>query len=65
MVSCGHADAMVTGNTRHYAATVEKLMQSVGPRENELVFGMCILSTKEKQLLLLIQMLSSIQILSS
>ena len=42
MVSCGHADAMVTGNTRHYAATVEKLMQSVGPRENELVFGMCI-----------------------
>jgi malate dehydrogenase (oxaloacetate-decarboxylating)(NADP+) len=52
MVSCGHADAMVTGNTRHYAATVEKLMQSVGPRENELVFGMCIFVNKGKTIII-------------
>ena len=52
MVSCGHADAMVTGNTRHYAATVEKLMQSVGPRENELVFGMCIFVQQGKTIII-------------
>ena len=48
MVSCGDADAMVTGNTRHYAATVEKLMMAVGPRENETVFGMCIFVNQGK-----------------
>jgi malate dehydrogenase (oxaloacetate-decarboxylating)(NADP+) len=52
MVSCGHADAMVTGNTRHYAATVEKLMQSVGARENELVFGMCIFVQQGKTIII-------------
>ena len=52
MVSCGHADAMVTGNTRHYAATVEKLMQSVGSRENELVFGMCVFVQQGKTIII-------------
>src|SRR5210317_1745891 len=51
MVSCGDADAMVTGNTRHYAATVEKLMMAVGPRENETVFGMCIFVNQGKTII--------------
>jgi malate dehydrogenase (oxaloacetate-decarboxylating)(NADP+) len=52
MVSCGDADAMVTGNTRHYAATVEKLMQSVGPRKDETVFGMCIFKNQGKTIII-------------
>ena len=52
MVSCGHADAMVTGNTRHYAATVEKLMHSVGSRENELVFGLCVFVQQGKTIII-------------
>ena len=52
MVSCGDADAMVTGNTRHYAATVEKLMQSVGPRQDETVFGMCIFKNQGKTIII-------------
>jgi malate dehydrogenase (oxaloacetate-decarboxylating)(NADP+) len=42
---------MVTGNTRHYAATVEKLMMAVGPRENETVFGMCIFVNQGKTII--------------
>ena len=42
MVACGDADGMVAGNTRHYAATVDKLMQSIGSRDDEIVFGLCV-----------------------
>ena len=28
MVDCGDADAMVTGNIRHYAASIESLEKS-------------------------------------
>ena len=29
MIACGDADAMVTGNIRHYAASIEKLKKVV------------------------------------
>ncbi len=48
MVACGDADGMVAGNTRHFSATVEKLAQSVGTRENEILFGLCLYVTKGK-----------------
>ena len=48
MVACGDADGMVAGNTRHFSATVDKLTQSVGTRENEILFGLCLYVTKGK-----------------
>jgi Malic enzyme len=39
MVGCGDADAMVTGGTRHHAATVEKLTKVVEARPGEIIFG--------------------------
>jgi len=48
MVACGDADGMVAGNTRHFSATVDKLAQSVGSRENEILFGLCLYVTKGK-----------------
>ena len=48
MVACGDADGMVAGNTRHFSATVDKLAQSVGTRENEILFGLCLYVTKGK-----------------
>ena len=39
MVACGDADGMVAGNTRHFSATVDKLAQSVGTRENEILLA--------------------------
>ncbi len=52
MVACGDADGMVAGNTRHFSATVDKLAQSVGSRENEILFGLCLYVSKGKTILI-------------
>ena len=51
MIACKDADAMVTGNIRHYAASVEKLKKFVDPREGETIFGMTIIVSKGKTIL--------------
>ena len=38
MVSCGDADAMVTGNTRRYSASLEKVSKVVNARPMEKLF---------------------------
>ena len=35
MIACKDADAMVTGNIRHYAASIEKLKKVTDPRPGE------------------------------
>ena len=46
MVACGDADAMVTGVTRHHAASIEKLKKVVSSRPGEIVFGLTMLVIK-------------------
>ncbi|MDA7606829.1 phosphate acyltransferase [Pelagibacteraceae bacterium] len=46
MVACGDADAMVTGGTRHHAATIEKLNKVVQSRPGEIIFGLTMLVSK-------------------
>ncbi len=48
MVECGDADAMVTGNIRHYAASIESLKKVVDPRPGETIFGLNMLITPKK-----------------
>jgi len=48
MVDCGDADAMVTGNIRHYAASIESLKKVVDPRPGEILFGLNMLITPKK-----------------
>ena len=38
MIACKDADAMVTGNIRHYAASIEKL-KVTDPRPGEEILG--------------------------
>ena len=40
MVSCGDADAMVTGNTRRYTSTLDKVKRVAEAREGEIIFGL-------------------------
>ena len=40
MVACKDADAMVTGNTRRYSSSLEKITQVVDPRAGEIMFGL-------------------------
>jgi len=40
MVSCGDADAMVTGNTRRYSQSLQKIKRVVDPRSGEIMFGL-------------------------
>jgi malate dehydrogenase (oxaloacetate-decarboxylating)(NADP+) len=51
MIACKDADAMVTGNIRHYAASIEKLKKVVDPRPGEEIFGMTMLVSKGKTIL--------------
>ena len=51
MIACGDADAMVTGNIRHYAASIEKLKKVVESRPGEAIFGMTMLVSKGKTIL--------------
>jgi len=48
MVDCGDADAMVTGNIRHYAASIESLKKVVEARTGEILFGLNMLITSKK-----------------
>ena len=48
MVACKDADAMVTGNIRHYAASIEKLKEVCNAREGEPIFGMTVIVFKEE-----------------
>ena len=48
MVECGDADAMVTGNIRHYAASIESLKKVVEPRIDEILFGLNMIITPKK-----------------
>ena len=40
MVACGDADAMVTGNTRRYGQSLQKITKVVTPRPGEIMFGL-------------------------
>jgi malate dehydrogenase (oxaloacetate-decarboxylating)(NADP+) len=40
MVACGDADAMVTGNTRRYAQSLEKINKVIDARPGEIMFGL-------------------------
>jgi len=51
MIACKDADAMVTGNIRHYAASIEKLKKVVEARSGEEIFGMTMVISKGKTIL--------------
>ena len=48
MVSSGDADAMVTGNIRRYAQSLEKINKVVEPRPGEIMFGLNMVVSKGK-----------------
>ncbi len=48
MVACGDADAMITGNTRRYSASLEKITQVVEPRTGEIMFGLNLIVNRGK-----------------
>jgi len=48
MVSCGDADAMVTGNSRKYFSSLEKITKVVDPRPGEIMFGLNMIISKGK-----------------
>jgi len=48
MVSSGDADAMVTGNSRRYAQSLEKINKVVEPRKGEIMFGLNMVVNKGK-----------------
>ncbi len=51
MIACKDADAMVTGNIRHYAASIEKLKNVCDAREGEPIFGMTMIVFKGRTIL--------------
>ena len=48
MVECGDADAMVTGNTRRYSQSLEKIKKVIPPRKGEIMFGLNMVVSKGK-----------------
>jgi malate dehydrogenase (oxaloacetate-decarboxylating)(NADP+) len=48
MVACGDADAMVTGNTRRYSASLDKVKKVIKPRSGEIMFGLNMIVNKGK-----------------
>ena len=48
MVSCGDADGAVTGNTRTYAASLEKINKVIDARPGEIMFGLNMIVSKGK-----------------
>ena len=48
MVACGDADAMVTGNTRRYSSSLEKVVKVVDPRPGEIMFGLNLIVNRGK-----------------
>ena len=52
MVACGDADGAVTGNTRRFGASLEKIKQVVDARPGEIMFGLKFSCTQRKKLFL-------------
>ncbi|MDC0517781.1 NADP-dependent malic enzyme [Candidatus Pelagibacter sp.] len=48
MVACGDADGAVTGNTRRFGASLEKIKQVVEARDDEIMFGLNLVVHKGK-----------------
>tara|TARA_B100000963_G_scaffold357526_1_gene379965 strand:- start:1297 stop:3582 length:2286 start_codon:yes stop_codon:yes gene_type:complete len=48
MVACGDADGAVTGNTRRFGASLEKIKQVVDARSGEIMFGLNLVVHKGK-----------------
>jgi malate dehydrogenase (oxaloacetate-decarboxylating)(NADP+) len=48
MVACGDADGAVTGNTRRFGASLDKIKQVVNPRIGEIMFGLNLVVHKGK-----------------
>tara|TARA_B100000900_G_scaffold339951_1_gene302633 strand:- start:560 stop:2845 length:2286 start_codon:yes stop_codon:yes gene_type:complete len=48
MVACGDADGAVTGNTRRFGASLEKIQQVVEARPGEIMFGLNLVVHKGK-----------------
>ncbi len=48
MVACGDADGAVTGNTRRFGASLEKIKQVVDARPGEIMFGLNLVVYKGK-----------------
>ncbi len=48
MVSCGDADGAVTGNTRKYATSLEKINKVIDVRPGEIMFGLNMIISKGK-----------------
>ncbi len=48
MVACGDADAMITGNTRRYSSSLEKIIKVVDPRQGEIMFGLNLIVNRGK-----------------
>ena len=48
MVACGDADGAVTGNTRRFGASLEKVKQVVDARPGEIMFGLNMVVAKGK-----------------
>ena len=52
MVACGDADAMVTGNTRRYSETLDKIKNVVDSRPDEILFGLNMMVSKNKTVII-------------
>ena len=48
MIACGDADAMVTGNTRRYSETLDKIRSVVEARPGEILFGLNMMISKAR-----------------
>ncbi len=48
MVASNDADAMVTGNTRRYSSSLEKVIKVVDPRPGEIMFGLNLVVNRGK-----------------
>jgi len=48
MVACGDADGAVTGNTRRFGASLDKVTQVIDPRQGEIMFGLNMVVSKGK-----------------
>ncbi len=48
MVACGDADGVVTGNTRRFGASLDKIKQVVDVRDGEIMFGLNMVVHKGK-----------------
>jgi malate dehydrogenase (oxaloacetate-decarboxylating)(NADP+) len=48
MVACGDADGAVTGNTRRFGASLDKVTQVIDPRPGEIMFGLNMVVSKGK-----------------